>query len=169
MASDRGVAADLHPEEIDPTWLECDHLHVSGYALAREPMRGAADRAIVLARERGARVSVDLAASTMIGSVEATGFRALLIELAPDVVFCNEDEEQAIGGPIPGPAWIVKRGARGASVDGATHAATAVAQVVDSTGAGDAFAAGWIVDGISLAFEAAARCIAQVGAMPVDH
>src|SRR5882672_2954201 len=46
MASDRGVAADLQPDEIDPAWLECGHLHVSGYALSGEPVRAAADRAV---------------------------------------------------------------------------------------------------------------------------
>jgi sugar/nucleoside kinase (ribokinase family) len=37
---------------------------------------------------------------------------------------------------------------------------------VDSTGAGDALAAGFIVGGAQLALETAARCVAQVGAMP---
>jgi ribokinase len=169
MASDRGVAATLRAEEIEPAWLECDHLHVSGYALAREPTRGAAVRAVVLARERDARVSVDVAASTVIESVGAAGFRALLAGLAPDVVFCNEEEEHAVGGPIAGPVWIVKRGARGASVDGTLHAIATPTPVIDSTGAGDAFAAGWITGGIPLALEAAARCVAQVGAMPAAH
>src|SRR5258708_11515860 len=45
MASDRGICAALAPEQVDPCWLECDHLHVSGYALAGEPMRAAALRA----------------------------------------------------------------------------------------------------------------------------
>ncbi len=38
--------------------------------------------------------------------------------------------------------------------------------MVDTTGAGDALAAGWIVGGPDLALEAAARCVQQVGAMP---
>jgi sugar/nucleoside kinase (ribokinase family) len=41
-----------------------------------------------------------------------------------------------------------------------------VERVVDSTGAGDALAAGWIVGGPDLALEAATRCVARVGAMP---
>ena len=40
-------------------------------------------------------------------------------------------------------------------------------RVVDSTGAGDALAAGWIVGGPDLALEAAARCVRQLGAMPI--
>ena len=38
--------------------------------------------------------------------------------------------------------------------------------VVDSTGAGDALAAGFLVGGIELGLEAAARCVATAGAMP---
>jgi sugar/nucleoside kinase (ribokinase family) len=38
--------------------------------------------------------------------------------------------------------------------------------VVDTTGAGDALAAGFLLSGAELAAEAAARCIAHVGAMP---
>jgi ribokinase len=42
----------------------------------------------------------------------------------------------------------------------------APAEVVDSTGAGDALAAGFLVGGTELAAEAAARCVAKLGAMP---
>ena len=40
------------------------------------------------------------------------------------------------------------------------------AEAVDTTGAGDAFAAGYLVGGPELALEAAARCVAQLGSMP---
>lgn len=167
MASDRGVASDLRPEEIDPSWLDgCDHLHVPTYSLVREPIRLAAERAVVLARERGARVSVDLSASTLIEAYGPARFGALLARLAPDVVFCNEDEDRAVGGRVADTVWIVKRGARGASFDGDERPAVAVDVVVDTTGAGDALAAGWIVGGPELALAAAARCVAHVGAMP---
>jgi ribokinase len=166
MASDRGDAAALSADELEPGWLDCDHLHVSGYAFAVEPMRAAAVRAVSLARERGARVSLDVAASTLVESIGAGVFRELVDELAPDVVFCNEAEDAALGGRLANTVWIVKSGAGGATVDGVRHASSAAVRVVDTTGAGDAFAAGWIVGGISLALDAAARCIAQPGAMP---
>jgi sugar/nucleoside kinase (ribokinase family) len=38
--------------------------------------------------------------------------------------------------------------------------------VVDTTGAGDAFAAGFLVGGADAALDAAARCVAKMGAMP---
>ena len=37
---------------------------------------------------------------------------------------------------------------------------------VDSTGAGDAFAAGYLVGGVELGLAAAARAVAKMGAMP---
>ena len=49
------------------------------------------------------------------------------------------------------------------------HRARSRANVVDTTGAGDALAAGWIVGGPDLALEAAARCVQQVGPMPDDR
>lgn len=167
MASDRGTAAALEADELEVGWLDgCDHLFVSGYALMREPARSAARRAVEIARETRARVSVDLASWSDIAGVGSEDFRSIVAQLAPDVVFANEDEERAVGGPIPGAAWILKRGTGGCSFDGDERAAFPVEQVVDSTGAGDALAAGWIVGGPDLALEAAARCIGRLGAMP---
>ena len=167
MMSDRGAAAGLRPDELDAAWFaDCDHLHVSGYALACEPARGAARRAAELARTGGAAVSVDLASWSEIRNAGAEAFRAVVAELAPDVVFSNEAEEREVGGVIPGITWILKRGARGCSFDGDERPARPVERVVDSTGAGDALAAGWIVGGPDLALDAAARCVGQLGAMP---
>ncbi len=167
MAPDRGVAPDLREDELVPDWLDgCDHLFVSGYALFREPVRAAARRAVVLAREQGASVSVDLASWSALRAAGAEEVRDLLGALGPDVVFANEDEEQALGGRLAGTAWILKRGARGCSFDGDERGIVPVEHVVDSTGAGDALAAGWIVGGPDLALEAAARCVQHPGSMP---
>jgi sugar/nucleoside kinase (ribokinase family) len=89
-----------------------------------------------------------------------------VIELEPDVVFANEDEERIVRGPFAGVTWILKRGAGGCSFEGDEREALPVERVVDSTGAGDALAAGWIVGGPDLALEAASRCVQQLGAMP---
>jgi ribokinase len=169
MCSDRGIAVDLLPEELDADWFgDCDHLHVSGYALLREPVRFAAARAIELARGNGARVSVDLSSWSAIRDYGAERFRADLVRLLPDVVFANEEEDEILGGPIAGVTWIVKRGAAGATFDGVAQDTVPV-EAVDSTGAGDAFAAGWLVGGPALALEAGARCVGQAGSMPVPE
>jgi sugar/nucleoside kinase (ribokinase family) len=167
MCADRGVSLELRPDEIEESWFDgCEHLHVSGYALLREPVRFAAQRAIEHARTAGARVSVDLSSWSAIRDFGAERFRVLLEDIAPDVVFANEDEERIVGGPVTGSHWIVKRSAAGACFDGTEREAIAVGSVVDSTGAGDAFAAGWLVGGPDLALEAGARCVQQSGSMP---
>ena len=51
------------------------------------------------------------------------------------------------------------------TVDGEDHAAVDV-EVVDTTGAGDALAAGFLVGGAELGVATAARCCARVGSMP---
>lgn len=166
MFPDRGVATLLEPVELQPAWLACDHLHVSGYALLVEPIVRAAIRAIDVARTNGARVSVDLSSWSAIRDTGAERFRGLVESLEPDVVFANEEEDEIFGGPLPGVTWILKRGARGCSFGGDERSALVVPEVVDTTGAGDALAAGWIVDGPDLALEAAARCVQRTGSMP---
>jgi sugar/nucleoside kinase (ribokinase family) len=168
MAADRGTARDLRPEQIERDWLVgVDHVHISGYALTAEPVRDAALQAVRLAREAGARVSLDLASWSAIRDSGVNAFREAARALAPDVVFANEDEERVVGRSGLDVTWILKRGAAGCSFDGDERAALPVERVVDTTGAGDALAAGWIVGGPDLALEAAARCIQQLGAMPV--
>jgi sugar/nucleoside kinase (ribokinase family) len=171
MATDRGIAPELRAEELDPGWLAgCRWLHLSGYGLLAQPIAGAALAAARLAREQGARLSVDLSSWSAIREHGPRRFRARLEELGPDVVFANEPEWELVGGAYGlSETAVVKRGSRGVTVFGANGAeehGSAVAEVVDTTGAGDALAAGFIVGGIQLGLEAAARCIGQLGAVP---
>jgi sugar/nucleoside kinase (ribokinase family) len=159
MASDRGPAPSLRADELDPAWFaDCDWLHLAGYSLLASPIAEAAEAAAGL---RGGQLSVDLSSWTAIGG----DFRERLERLRPDVVFGNEQEWQALGDGVAPPVRVVKRGARGFSV-GDEEVAPAAGEVVDSTGAGDALAAGFLVGGPELAREAAARCVARLGAMP---
>jgi sugar/nucleoside kinase (ribokinase family) len=167
MASDRGTATLLEPADLDPDWFACDCLHISGYALVSSPIDTAAARAAQLARAEGARVSVDLSAWTRIRAHGAARFRAQLEVLEPDVLFGNEGEWDEVG--EFGGTRVVKRGAQGFDVvrgDAVQRCQAPNTPVVDTTGAGDALAAGFLVGGAELALEAAARCVAQVGAMP---
>lgn len=159
MASDRGSAPDLAPHELDDAWFDCDVLHVSGYALARDPIADSAAAAAEAARRHGARVSLDASAFTLIDDA----FRARASALAPDLVFANERERAALGELDT--TWIVKRGAGGVTADGRDWPAHPC-DVVDTTGAGDALAAGYLVGGPELGLEAAARACARLGAMP---
>jgi sugar/nucleoside kinase (ribokinase family) len=175
LASDRGVAPSLEPAEIDERWLDCDVLHLSGYALLAEPIAQAALAAARVAREGGARISVDVAAWTEIRRYGPVEFRALLDELAPDVLFATEAEWELLGGAyLSAPTGVLKRGARGCTVltaDATLDFAPVPAEPVDPTGAGDALAAGFLLGGsleeaARRGLEAAARCVATVGSMP---
>jgi len=167
MASDRGTATELEKDDLDRTWFKCDHLHVSGYALMVEPVRSAALHAIDLARARDARISVDLASWSGIRDSGVAAFRDAIRSAAPDVVFANDEEEREVGADLVDALWIVTHGARGCSFGDDVREAIPVEAVVDTTGAGDALAAGWIVGGPELGLEAASRCVEQVGAMPL--
>ncbi|MBV8998331.1 MAG: carbohydrate kinase family protein [Solirubrobacterales bacterium] len=162
MASDRGVASQLDPLELDPSWVRsCDVLHVSGYCLLRDPM---ADAAIAAARS-ARRVTVDLASARDIEVVGARWFTARLKALGPDLVFATEAEREAVPGFDA--TWVIKLGARGARFPEGLYPAPSV-PVVDTTGAGDALAAGYLVGGPELAIEAAASSVGTIGAMPPD-
>jgi sugar/nucleoside kinase (ribokinase family) len=175
MASDRGVAPTLTPDELQPEWLDCDVLHLSGYALLREPILDAALLAARLARERGARLSVDVAAWTEIRAFGPVRFRELLETLAPDALFATEAEWEMLGGAyLAAPTGVIKRGPRGIVVvteDARLDLASVPADVVDSTGAGDALAAGFLLGGsleeaARRGLECAARCVSNVGSLP---
>ncbi len=79
-------------------------------------------------------------------------------------MFANEGEREAAG-DLDVADWVVKRGPAGFRWRGEDWPAPAV-EAVDSTGAGDAFAAGFLVGGPELALDAAARCVTRLGAMP---
>jgi ribokinase len=163
MVSDRGVAPELEPDEMLPEWFDhADWLHLSGYSLMREPIGSAAERATELARAAGARLSVDLSSVNVIREFGAARLAERLDRMEPDVVFGNEAEHAEL--PVAS-ELIVKRGARGATIVGVDYP-PASSDVVDTTGAGDALAAGYLVGGPELAMEAAARCIGRLGTMP---
>jgi len=175
LASDRGIAPDFSPEELEPAWLACDVLHLSGYALLREPISHTAVLAARLAREQGARISVDVAAWTEIRAYGPVRFRELLDVVAPDVLFATEAEWEMLGGAyLTAPTGVIKRGARGCLVvteDARLDLSAVEADVVDTTGAGDALAAGFLLggsleDAARRGLEAAARCVANVGSLP---
>jgi ribokinase len=172
MLTDRGVGAQLAERDISPGWLDgCEWLHLSGYALAHEPMRTVAVAVAQTARRRSVRLAVDLSSTAMIESYGVASFRELIFSISPDVIFGNEAEAALLDdgpldrGPISHGSVIVKLGAEGVRVAGRQFPAVPTVPV-DSTGAGDAFAAGYLVGGVELGLATAARAVAKMGAMP---
>jgi sugar/nucleoside kinase (ribokinase family) len=171
MASDAGSQRWL--ESVRPEQLPDDAamLHISGYPLLRSADPAPLAATCAAARLRGIQVSVDLASAAMIASYGPADFASTVAQLGPDVVFANTDEWRAVRAH-----WrrrstvVVKDGAGDVTVldaDGReTRHRVEPADAVDATGAGDALAAGFLVGGIELGIEAAARCVAIRGAQP---
>jgi len=162
MLTDRGIGPQLSADLLlQEDWLlGCDWLHLPAYSLVAEPVQAAA----LAAAERVPRLSVDLSSTAALRAYGVGRFRELIARLRPDVVLGNE-AEVAVVGELPGSELVVKLGERGVRAAGTVFPALPT-RPVDSTGAGDAFAAGYLVGGIALGLEAAARAVATMGAMP---
>ena len=157
---DRGAAELLPPDDVKASWFSgAAALHVPAYSLLRAPLSDAARRGIDFARAAGAAVSVDLAS---IGPLMARGrgaARALIAGIEPEILFATASEAAALlgGARVEGllefaSIAVVKRGPKGATVlarnDGAPlrfEVATSRVHAGDTTGAGDAFDAGFLV------------------------
>lgn len=152
MITDRGVAAEL--ADPDPTWVEgARALHLPLYSLAADPLLSTAVSLAATARRGGALVSLDLSSTALLAALGPASVAHLVAVLAPDVVLANRAEAawaEAAGIAVPTAVWVEKRGAEAALVvvpgrPAETVPAVALGPVADSTGAGDAFAAGWLV------------------------
>ena len=161
MLTDRGVGPGLSAAALRPEWFAGGGwLHLPAYSLVRQPVQGAA----LAAARHLPRLSVDLSSTAVLRDYGVSAFRELLSELRPEVVFGTEPEME-LAGQVPGAVMVVKLGERGVRVDGVLHPAPTAA-AADATGAGDAFAAGYLAGGVSLGLAAAARAVSKMGAMP---
>ncbi|MDZ4825808.1 MAG: carbohydrate kinase family protein [Actinomycetota bacterium] len=145
MFSDRRSAAEV--DQCDEAWLDgVGALHVPYYSLQAEPLARVARALLAAARRRGIVVSLDPSSVTLIDA----RFAELVANLQPDLVLCNEDEAAALGvdgDGLPGATLVVvKRGPKPALLRGSVNASVPSAAVVavDTTGAGDAFAGGFL-------------------------
>ena len=173
FVADRAAANLLRPADLREGWFRGLHLlHLPAYSLIDEPLASATRRALSLARAVEAQVSLDLAS---IGPLLARG-RGYAVDLVrstgADILFATAAEADGLlaGGPIEGlldlaPIAIVKQGSEGASTLAAEggsrlrfEIATPSVIAADTTGAGDAFDAGFLASW--LASRAAGRSTA---------
>ncbi|MEN9823033.1 MAG: hypothetical protein RLZ04_1459, partial [Actinomycetota bacterium] len=153
MLADRAACTEL--ADPDPAWLDGLHtLHVPWYSFTSEPLRSSSFVLARLAAERGCRVSIDLSSSALLESATPAAVAADLRSLQPDVVLANEQEAAAMGDWMSTDALgarlvVVKHGSEPAVVSEVGRPefrvpAVRLATVRDTTGAGDAFAAGFL-------------------------
>ncbi|MDY0909822.1 carbohydrate kinase family protein [Microbacterium sp. CFBP9034] len=150
MITDRGAAAEL--EGIDAAWLSTARwLHLPLYGFATPASGEAVTDAAAAVTRAGAPVSLDLSSVATLRALGAERLAALVRSVAPAVVFANEDEARVANEldlDVSGSVYVVKRGGEAVLVTsgGVTRevAVQRVDDVLDSTGAGDAFAAGYI-------------------------
>jgi len=152
MLTDRGTATEL--ALVDAVWATGLHtLHVPLYSLAVEPLATSARTLIDIARRGGATISVDLSSVTVLADMGVDAVIALLGELQPDVVLANAHEAAHVDAHSPADLGarivVVKHGANPARVSVRDHGTVEVPvppqpDPVDTTGAGDAFAGGFL-------------------------
>lgn len=190
MATHLGAAGDLSPAAVEEVGVpEAGCVYVEGYLLDAPAASEAVSRAIELAHRAGTKVALSLSDPFVVERHRSTVVDMLAGEKI-DILFGNEDEVLAVSGAgtldealswleRPGLASFVTRGASGSvalSAEGRISVpASFVERVVDTTGAGDLFAAGALFAlarrwGARRALEigslAAAEIISHVGARP---
>jgi sugar/nucleoside kinase (ribokinase family) len=151
--TDRGVAS--HLAHFDAALMnDVSILHVPTYSLTDEPLASTCVQYINAARANGALISIDASSSSVLKQYGTDRYRVLIQSLLPDVFLCNEDEAAVLGlganQPMAGALLtVIKQGPLpiiAVQHNGTTTevAVTPVANIVDTTGAGDAFAAGFL-------------------------
>ena len=157
MRTSLGAAMTLSADDLSPTDFEgYDHLHIEGFLIMNKDVLM---KALELAKANHLTVSFDLASFEIVNQ-----FKTDLQEILKnhiDMVFANEDEASAFTQLPPSQSEeslkvlselcetaVVKRGAKGTLIakdnEIIRSEATPVKTVIDTTGAGDFWAAGFL-------------------------
>lgn len=148
-----GAAVELSPSDIHPELFDdYDYFHIEGYLVQNHAL---IERAVELAKEKGLKVTLDMASYNVVE--ENLEFLKGLLEKYVDVVFANEEEAKSFAGKEPEEALmhfselceiaVVKTGRTGSMVKSgdSKHIIQPIrANSIDTTGAGDLYAAGFI-------------------------
>ena len=167
----------LSPDDLDEAWFrDARLLHVPAYSLFLEPIASATRAAIVVVREAGGMLAVDLSSAAGLRAYGPSRMAYVLARLKPEVLFATEAESSTLAVPLQSLAQVpvLKLGPAGCRVFGQTIAAPDV-KAIDPTGAGDAFAAAfcaaWLhgatpVEAAEKAVQAASHSVLLAGARP---
>ena len=171
-----GAALELSPDDLQPETLDgWDIFYVEGYLIANRPLL---NKALALAKEKGMTIAMDMASFNL---VEAN--RDYLLEIVRDyidILFANQDEARVFSGKDdPEEALrfiasmcqvaIVKVGAKGSLAqrgDEMVKMGPIPAQVIDTTGAGDLWASGFLAGFVK--GEPLAKCV-RMGAVVASN
>ncbi len=148
-----GASIELSPDDIKPELFDnWDIFYIEGYLVANPDMLR---KAISTAKDKGLKIAIDLARYNVVE--ESRAFLLELVNNYVDIVFANEQEALALTGMEPEKALhyiaerceiaVVKIGAKGAYIQRGDEIVTIPpmkADVVDTTGAGDMWAAGFL-------------------------
>ncbi len=191
MITDRGANLALSPADLPVgVFLPGRHLHLSGYALLDPGPRAAARRALRLAGAAGMTVSVDPSSAAPLARVGPQRF--LGWTRGPGLCLANLAEARVLTGrtqPLAAARAltaaygevVVTLGARGALWAAAGEVVRVPAvpvRAVDTTGAGDAFSAGFLAargagadpeQALRSGAALAARAVTVVGGRPPEH
>ena len=174
-----GAAIELSADDLSPEQFEgFDIMHVEGYIVQNHELL---ETILKYARQAGSKISIDLASYNV---VEANlDFLRQMIEQYVDIVFANEEEAKSFTGKEPEEALheiaklaeiaVVKIGSKGSMVKSkgvVTKIEPIPVNPVDTTGAGDLFAAGFLYGiTMNLGFEKAGFIGSLLGATVIKE
>jgi sugar/nucleoside kinase (ribokinase family) len=154
MLPDRAANAELHFADIPSEWLDdLSALHITTYSLEGGPTTESCFAAMARVATNGGLTSLDTSSVTILKLIGEDRFMEFVSQLDPDIVFANELEAATLGWDTEAPAdrlLVIKHGGDPVlfrTTAGATRIPVGeIEGVVDFTGAGDAFAAGFLAE-----------------------